>query len=116
MNIYIFVGYYIVNYDERNWKSLIRHADKSLSAVIKGQLICDSMDLAAAGLLEYAIPLRLISSMSQNLQDNLVPFMAMFDKLQLLKDILSNTEAYGNFEVIFNGKLTTLLTIKFLFL
>lgn len=38
--------------------------------------------------------------MTQNLQDGLVPFMAMFNKLQFLKDILSNTEAYGDFEVI----------------
>lgn len=67
--------------------------------MIKGQLVCDSMDLAAAGLLDYNIPLRLIASMTQNLQDGLVPFMAMFNKLQFLKDILSNTESYGDFEV-----------------
>lgn len=88
-----------MNYDERNWKSLIRYGDQMLPPIIKGQLICDSMDLAAAGLLDYAIPFELITSMSGNMKDGLIKFKAMLSKLRFLKNILSTTEAYGDFEV-----------------
>lgn len=57
------------------------------------------MDLAEAGLLDYGIPFDLIQTLSGNLEDGLIPFSAMFEKLTFLKNILATTEAYGHFEV-----------------
>lgn len=69
-------------------------------AIIRAQLISDSMDLARANLLSYDIPLRMLAKMA--VQDGnimIIPTIMAFDKLQFLNDILYNTAAYGLFEV-----------------
>ncbi|KAJ8960401.1 hypothetical protein NQ318_013681, partial [Aromia moschata] len=91
-------GYFIVNYDERNWRALSKHI-MDLPPPIRAQLISDSMDLARANLLDYDIPLRMISTMAVNDQAiMLVPTVMAFDKLKFLSDILSATPVFGLFE------------------
>ncbi|XP_050507051.1 aminopeptidase N-like isoform X3 [Diabrotica virgifera virgifera] len=91
-------GYFIVNYDERNWMSLVE-AIMEVPTSIRAQLISDSMDLARANIISYDIPLRMIAKMA--IRDNnimFVPTAIAFEKLKYLSDILSSTPAFGFFE------------------
>ncbi|CAG9836941.1 unnamed protein product [Diabrotica balteata] len=91
-------GYFVVNYDERNWMSLVE-AIMEVPTSIRAQLISDSMDLARANIISYDIPLRMIARMA--IRDNdimFVPTAIAFEKLKYLSDILSSTPAFGFFE------------------
>lgn len=93
------LGYYIVNYDEDNWKSLISSVD-TLPSNTAAQLIGDSMDLARANLLDYNVPLSLIERAIKG--DRLImklPFTVALDKLNYLDEMLYTTSAYGKFQV-----------------
>ncbi|ERL90492.1 hypothetical protein D910_07840, partial [Dendroctonus ponderosae] len=93
-------GYYIVNYDEHNWKQLIDHL-MDFTPITWAQLISNAMDLARANQLDYEIPLKLIARMG--IQDSaimFVPTAVAFGKLQFLSDILHDTPVFGIFEVI----------------
>lgn len=66
----------------------------------RAQLISDSMDLARANLLTYDIPLKMIAKMAvEDVNIMVIPTIIAFNKLQFLSDILSNTPAFGLFEV-----------------
>lgn len=91
-------GYYIINYDEENWKRLSRKF-MDLPPIIRTQLIIDSMNLARANLLDYGIPLKLISTIGHLDRDiTYVPLYVGFHNLEFLYDILANTPAFGNFD------------------
>ncbi|KAJ8921422.1 hypothetical protein NQ315_003040 [Exocentrus adspersus] len=91
-------GYYIVNYDEKNWKALIQNI-MDLPTLTRAQLISDSMELARANMLDYDIPLRMIARMAvQDTNIMFVPTWVAFKKLKFLSDILSATPAFGHFE------------------
>lgn len=93
------LGYYIVNYDEDNWKSLLSSIDV-LPPNTAAQLIGDSMDLARANLLDYNIPLLLTARAIK--EDKLImklPFTTAFDRLSYLEDMLYTTSAYEKFRV-----------------
>ncbi|XP_066252731.1 aminopeptidase N-like isoform X1 [Euwallacea similis] len=91
-------GYYIVNYDEHNWKQLIENL-MNLPSIVWAQLISDSMDLARANQLDYDIPLRLIARMGiQDPDIMFVPTAVAFSKLKFLSDILYDTPVFGLFE------------------
>ncbi|XP_060526874.1 aminopeptidase N-like isoform X2 [Cylas formicarius] len=96
-------GYYVVNYDEKNWKSLSANI-MSLPPLIRAQLISDSMDLARANQLDYSIPLTMIARMA--IQDKMIMFVpttVAFSKLKYLSDILHSTPAFGLFEEYHNA-------------
>ncbi|CAG9772621.1 unnamed protein product [Ceutorhynchus assimilis] len=91
-------GYYIVNYDEQNWKQLTQHI-MEFPPLIRAQLISDSMDLARANQLDYEIPLKLIARMAvQDVNIMFVPTAVAFNKLKFLSDLLYDTPAFGLFE------------------
>lgn len=91
-------GYYIVNYDEKNWMNLIDNI-MVLPTTIRAQLIADSMDLARANLISYDIPLKMIARMAMNDKDIMfVPTYIAFEKMRYLSDILFSTPAFGLFE------------------
>ncbi|XP_056640007.1 aminopeptidase N-like isoform X2 [Diorhabda sublineata] len=97
LNLYQ-TGYFVVNYDERNWMNLIDNI-MVLPTTIRAQLIADSMDLARANLISYDIPLKMIARMAVNDKDIMfVPTAIAFEKLRYLSDILSSTPAFGLFE------------------
>lgn len=94
-----FSGYFIVNYDESNWRELMKEFN-SFPPVIRGQLVSDSMLLAKAGLLDYSIPLnfvKIVGLYDKNV--TLVPIKLALDHLEYLKVMLQNTPSYGQFEV-----------------
>lgn len=91
-------GYFMVNYDEANWRLLIKNL-LDLPSPTRAQLISDSMELARANLLDYDIPFRLIANMA--IKDDMimfVPHLTAFNKLKFLSDILMETPAFGLFE------------------
>ncbi|XP_050293871.1 aminopeptidase N-like isoform X2 [Anthonomus grandis grandis] len=91
-------GYYIVNYDEKNWKNIIENI-MDFPPLIRAQLISDSMDLARANHLDYDIPLRLIARMAvKDVNIMFVPTAVALNKLRFLSDILYDTPAFGLFE------------------
>lgn len=66
--------------------------------VLRAQLITDSMDLARAGLLDYNVPLQIITNMAtQDREIALVPMMAAFDKLTYLENMMATTSGFGKF-------------------
>lgn len=90
-------GYYIVNYDEQNWRNLTANI-MSFPTIIRAQLISDSMDLARANLLDYDIPLQLISRMVfKDTTIWFVPFLTVLNKFEFLHDKLVNTPCFGLF-------------------
>ncbi|CAH1155226.1 unnamed protein product [Phaedon cochleariae] len=91
-------GYFIVNYDEKNWLSLVDHV-MDLPPSVRAQLIADSTELARANLLSYHVPLKLIAKMAV-LDEGImfVPTWVALEKLKFLSDILSATPAFGLFE------------------
>ncbi|CAH0553257.1 unnamed protein product, partial [Brassicogethes aeneus] len=91
-------GYYIVNYDERNWRSIIENI-MHFPPLTRAQLISDAMDLARASLLDYDIPLRLLSKMAvEDASVMFIPTMVSLNKLKFFNNILSNTPIYGLFQ------------------
>ncbi|KAJ8960400.1 hypothetical protein NQ318_013680 [Aromia moschata] len=92
-------GYFIVNYDEKNWRALSENI-MTFPPNVRAQLIGDSMDLAKANLLGYEIPLQMIAKMAIYDSDIApVPTTVALNKLKFLDEMLSGTSAFGNFEV-----------------
>ncbi|XP_021711953.1 aminopeptidase N, partial [Aedes aegypti] len=62
-------GYYRVNYDQQTWNNIIdrlRSNPTSFDAVIRGQLIDDSMNLANAGLLSHDTAFQILDHLRNN--------------------------------------------------
>lgn len=71
-----------------------------LPPTIRAQLISDSMDLARANLLDYNIPLKLITVIATKDADiTFVPYLTAFEKLIYLDNMLYSTSAYEQFKV-----------------
>lgn len=67
---------------------------------IRTQLISDSMDLARANLLQYNIPLTLISYVvTRDMDITFVPYLTALEKLEFLDHMLFSTAAYEQFRV-----------------
>lgn len=72
----------------------------SLPVGVRSQLISDSMDLARANLLDYNIPLKLITIIATKDADiTFVPYLTAFEKLTFLDNMLYSTSAYELFRV-----------------
>lgn len=92
-------GYYIVNYDEDNWKALLSSIDV-LPHNTAAQLIADSMDLARANLLDYNIPLSLTArAIKEDKYIMKTLYTTAFDRLKYLDDMLYSTSTYQKFQV-----------------
>ena len=89
----------MVNYDEENW-SLLTENIMLLPPSTRAQLIGDSMELARAGLVDYYIPLKLISRVGvMDTEITFAPIIMAFDKISFIFNMLHSTEVYGPFEV-----------------
>ncbi|KAL0271356.1 UNVERIFIED_CONTAM: hypothetical protein PYX00_008471 [Menopon gallinae] len=94
-------GFYRVNYDERNWKLLIKHLkDKSKMHDIiptnRAQLIDDSLNLARAGLLNYSIAMDVTQYLYNEL--DYLPWESALIAFSYLDDMLIRTAGYDMFE------------------
>lgn len=95
-------GYYRVNYDESNWKELIKALKAKNASFIptlsRSQLIDDAFIFAKNGLLGYPILLSLLQYLPMT-EDNHIPWFTFFDHIHELKDLLIGSDTYFKYEV-----------------
>lgn len=78
-------GYYRVNYDAENWRSLVKvmaQNPNSIETLNRAQIIDDSFNLARAGQLDYETPLNLIEHLGQETQ--YIPLKAALNNLDYI--------------------------------
>nr|CAD7599193.1 unnamed protein product [Timema genevievae] len=79
-------AYYRVNYDANNWNSLISQLNSEDYTVIppvnRAQLLDDSLNLARAGILDYATALSVTSYLSK--ESDYIPWASVFTAFSLL--------------------------------
>jgi len=93
------VGYYRVNYDQRNWQLLAQQLDldhRAIHVINRAQILDDALNLAKSGLLEYRTALSLTNFLSR--EDEYVPWAAALSGLSHLNKMLKRTAAYGEFK------------------
>ncbi|KAF5281438.1 hypothetical protein FQA39_LY17792 [Lamprigera yunnana] len=91
-------GYYIVNYDENNWKRLTENVIV-FPPTTRVQLISNAMDLARANMLDYDIPLKMLTNLAVQDKDiSFVAHRAAFDKVSYIYNMLVNSSIYKKFE------------------
>ena len=91
-------GYYIVNYDEHNWRRLLENII-IFPPVTRTQLISDSMDLARANLLDYDIPLKMLTNLA--IQDKDIEFLshkAALYKVSYIYNMLISSPIHKQFQ------------------
>ena len=95
-----FLGYYRVNYDEQNWKLIIKQLNTDhtkIHVINRAQIIDDALNLATVGLLKYDIALEVTSYL--NNENEYVPWSAALTGLKYIGDMLEDNPSYGNFKV-----------------
>ncbi|KAF5279560.1 hypothetical protein FQR65_LT03382 [Abscondita terminalis] len=91
-------GYYIVNYDENNWRRLTENII-IFPPTTRVQLISDSMDLARANLLDYDIPLKMLTNLAiQDKDISFVTHQAALNKVSFLYNMLGSSPIFKQFE------------------
>ena len=92
-------GYYRVNYDEQNWKLIIKQLNEDhtkIHVINRAQLIDDAFNLARSGLLKYEIALGVTSYL--NKETEYIPWAAALRGMSYIKLMLKRTPAYGAFK------------------
>ena len=94
-------GYYRVNYDEANWRMLIKALNEDhtqIHVINRAQLIDDALNLAKAGLLSYEIALGVTSYLEK--ETEYIPWKAALNGMGYLKNMLKRSPAYGDYKVL----------------
>ncbi|XP_078493564.1 aminopeptidase N isoform X1 [Ciona intestinalis] len=89
-------GYYLVNYDDANWKKIISQLNNDYTKIevkTRGQLIYDAFSLARAGQLHYNITLSTTEYLVQDF--HYVPWESCLDSLAYLDQMLGRSKVYG---------------------
>ncbi|XP_060551724.1 aminopeptidase N-like isoform X2 [Ruditapes philippinarum] len=100
-------GYYMVNYEDSNWKALIqqlRSKHTVISNINRAQIINDAWSLARAGQLSTDIALSVLEYLDKEL--DYVPWQAARKQLNYLDDMFRKTDLYGKFENFMLSKLS----------
>ncbi|XP_041356302.1 aminopeptidase N-like [Gigantopelta aegis] len=99
-------GFYRVNYDDQNWKALIRQL-KTNHAVIhpinRAQIINDAFNLATSGDLSLEIALKTLEYTDK--EKDYVPRVAFNREVDQLALMLRKTPMYGAFEAFIKDKI-----------
>ncbi|XP_043210449.1 aminopeptidase N-like [Amphibalanus amphitrite] len=93
------MGFFKVNYDERNWKMITGQLQQNHSAfhvINRAQLVDDALDLGRAGQLSYSTALSLVSYLER--ERDFLPWDAAFNNLGFLNTQLRRTAGYGAFQ------------------
>lgn len=94
-------GFYRVNYDKKNWQLIIKHLNEAtfqnISTINRAQVIDDSLNLARAGRLDYAIALDVTSYLAH--ETEYLPWKAALTALGYLEDMLIKLPAYDKFRI-----------------
>lgn len=88
-------GYYLVNYDETNWKMLSAELNgaspSAIPASSRAQLLHDALALARGGRVGYAVALPFLRALKR--EREAAPWKAGVEALAFLRDRLTNTAA-----------------------
>lgn len=95
-------GYYRVNYDHKNWQLLTRQLwDRqgylNFSTANRAQMLDDSLNLAAAGYLEYDIALNVTQYLKH--EKEYVPWVSAFTGLDYLQEMFIRSADFDKFKV-----------------
>ncbi|CAG9772964.1 unnamed protein product [Ceutorhynchus assimilis] len=94
-------GYYRVNYDEQNWKSLINqlqgNGHRLIQSTNRAQMIDDAMNLAFAGYLSYDIALNVTLYLTN--EREYVPWKAAITNLQFLHKMFIRSGYFDKFKI-----------------
>ncbi|KAL5020481.1 hypothetical protein ScPMuIL_003373, partial [Solemya velum] len=104
-------GYYRVNYEENNWRQLIRQLveDHTVIPVInRAQILNDAWNLARAGLLDMKIALETTNYLKN--EREYIPFDAALDGLGFIDTMLQRHELFGAFGRFMSGTVTEYFT------
>ena len=94
------IGYYRVNYDEKNWKLIIKQLNEDhtkIHVINRAQIIDDALNLARVGLLNYELALGVTSYL--NSETEYIPWAAALTGLRYIEEMLKRTSGYGDFKV-----------------
>ena len=95
------LGYYRVNYDEKNWRLIIDQLNEDhnkIHVINRAQLINDALNLASIGLLNYDLALGVTSYLGK--ETEYFPWYAALNGLEYVGNMLEETASYGNFKVL----------------
>lgn len=93
-------AFYRVNYEEHNWRALIkvlRENPETFSEKTRAQLIDDSLSLAKDGFISYAITFDML--MELEVETSFLPWSAAMRNLLQLNDLLTSTDIHHDFQV-----------------
>ena len=93
-------GYYRVNYDEQNWKLIIKQLNEDhlkIHVINRAQIIDDAFNLARSGLLKYEIALGVTAYLNKEVE--YIPWAAALRGMSYIKLMLKRTPAYGAFKM-----------------
>ena len=95
------LGYYRVNYDEKNWRLIINQLNEDhnkIHVINRAQLINDALNFASIGLLNYDLALGVTSYLDK--ETEYFPWYAALNGLEYVGNMLEETASYGNFKVL----------------
>merc|ERR1711971_1023922 len=92
-------GYYRVNYDEKNWKMIIKQLNEDhmkIHVINRAQIIDDAINLARSGMLSYEIALGVTSYLNKEVE--YIPWAAALSGMGYISQMLKRTSAYGAYK------------------
>lgn len=95
-----FKGYYRVNYDERNWRLIIKQLQEDhekISTLSRAQLLDDAFNLARTGRLSYEILFEVCAYLRN--EKNFVPWKSALENFRYIDTMLSATSTKSTFQV-----------------
>ncbi|XP_069686792.1 aminopeptidase N-like isoform X2 [Periplaneta americana] len=111
-------GYYLVNYDVRNWELIAEHLlhsspETTFSVLTRTQLLNDALYLARAGKLDYDVALNVTRYLATR-EEHYVPWRAALQNFDFLNTVLRETTVYGKFQMYMIKMLKTIkMTLGF---
>ncbi|KAG8230286.1 hypothetical protein J437_LFUL010189 [Ladona fulva] len=95
-------GYYRVNYDDENWKLITDYLNSDnhvkIHVLNKAQLVCDSLNLAKAGYLNYNHALGLTSYLAR--ETDFIPWSSAYNPFDFLSSRIGNSSASEKYIVL----------------
>lgn len=91
------VGYYRVNYDERNWHLLVSQLKRDHSKISpsnRAQIMTDLMELARSGVLSYHWPMEATKYLAQ--EEDFLPWDSSLFEFDYIDNMLQRTSMYGD--------------------
>ncbi|XP_061193634.1 aminopeptidase N-like [Saccostrea echinata] len=102
-------GYYRVNYDESNWRALIRQLNNNYTRIHpsnRAQIITDLMALVSLDALNITLALSSLDYLDQ--ETEYVPWYAALGEIGYIRNMLLTKPIFGKFEVYMRSKLETI--------